>query len=363
MPRVKTITEQVVAGEGVFLDTDKVFRIHAGDPKQELHRDPVEPVLALVADLRALSLDYFGRQPNYEEISQLARQLDDALSYEYESAAVMPLVEQLIHRDYAAGERDRLHDVTRRVHEYIRDTVHEMLARPPERLDHLDAISTACSELPRVDLATLNHDLVLEEALAAAGIGYSDGFERLNEDVCFWVDDWDDASVRLLKLHGSLSWWAYRIPSEPWRGWVTARYTGDDPYHPRRLGGALGYPQDFRPIFLTGTFDKILSYETWIFPDQHLRFQEALRQASRAVVIGYGFGDKAINTRLIGWLARARENRLIICHPRPDQLRERARGAIQNYWGQWDADGQLAAISGGIADVDFAEIEPHLWAA
>ncbi len=358
MPSVDTITEQVISGQGVFLHTAGVFRIDASDPNYKNLRPPVDPVLELVRDLRHRAAEYFEREPNYEEISTLARQIDDALSGEYESAIVVPLLKQLMDRPYSKGNLDDLHDLSIQAHRYIEDTVRHMLDRMPSRLDHLGVIVKACEQNSHVNLATLNHDLVLETALEDADIDYADGFEQTDEDVRFWADDWDDVRVRLLKLHGSLDWWSYQIACEPWRGLVTARYQGNDPLHANRSG--VGYPYDLRPILLTGTFIKILAYETWIFPDQHIRFHEALRETKRVVAIGYGFGDKAINMRLIGWLARARDNRLIVCHHDPDRLSKCARSAIQNNWIRWQEDEQLAIVPAYVAELDYKDIATHL---
>jgi SIR2-like domain len=358
MPDVETITRQVVSGEGVFLHSANVFLINADNPNYARYRPPVEPVLAFVGDLCELAHGYYGRDPNYEEISQIARQIDDALSGEYESAAVTPLVSELVRRDYSDGDYGRLREVTELTHKYITDTVRHLLDKPPERLDHLDAILEACAQLRDVDLATLNHDLVLESALDNRTQSYSDGFDQSGEDVRLWEDEWPER-VRLMKLHGSLDWWGYQIESEPWRGWVTARYRGADPIHPERLGIA-DYPHDLRPVILTGTFDKILAYETWIFPDQHVRFQEGLRHGSHVVSIGYGFGDKAINARLIRWLARARENKLIVCHGAPDELHNAARGAVRGKWAEWQAAEKLTVIPAWVADLSYDDISSEL---
>jgi hypothetical protein len=359
MPGVAAITDQVVSGVGVFLHSANVFLIDADNPNYANWRAPVEPVLALVQELREIARVYFGREPNYEEIAQITRQLSDALSGEYESAAVMPLAERLAEHEFAGGDLVQLRELTELVHKYIVDSVTALLTREATRLDHLGMIIQACEELDAVDLATLNHDLVLEAALRKAGISYSDGFDNSDEDVRLWADEWAEGRTRLLKLHGSLDWWGYQITDEPWRGWVAGRYRGDDPIHPKR-GGIEDYPHDLRPLILTGTFDKILAYETWVFPDQHLRFHEGLRQASRVVVIGYGFGDKAINTRLIGWLARARENKLIVGHGDPDELRASARGAIQSKWDIWRAEKKLAVIPDWVACLSWDAVRSEL---
>jgi hypothetical protein len=359
MPSVDTITRQVVSGEGAFLHSANVFLIDAESRNYALYREPVAPILALVHELRDRAREYFGREPNYEEIAQLARQLDDALIGEYESAAVMPLAAELVQRDYAGGDYSRLRELTALVHLYIADTVRAMLDKPAQRIDHLCVLRDACTALERTTLASLNHDLVLEAMLRENRVAYSDGFDGTNEDVCLWVDEWGADGVRLLKLHGSLDWWGYKLTHERWRGWVTGRCTGLDAIHPAR-NGVEPYPHDLRPLILTGTFDKILAYETWVFPDQHLRFHEALRQTSSVVVIGYGFGDKAVNTRLISWLARARENRLIVAHGDPDDLRARARGAIQGKWDEWQRYEKLAVIPAWVAELDWDDLATRL---
>jgi SIR2-like domain len=270
----------------------------------------------------------------------------------------MPLIERLVRCPNIQGDRERLREVCHLTLLYIADTVRHMLTRKPTGFAHLGAILEICRRASGVGLATLNHDLVLEEALREAEIGYSDGFEQSDEDVRLWVDAWN-APVRLLKLHGSLDWWGYKLANAPWRGWVTTRFHGVDPWNPARPG-VLRDPYDFRPLILTGTYDKILAYETWIFPDQHLRFHGSLRQTKRVIVIGYSFGDKAINSRLIGWLARARDHKLIVCHPSPDELFVQARSAIQSKRETWEEGSQLTVVTAPVATLGYNTIAEHL---
>jgi hypothetical protein len=108
---------------------------------------------------------------------------------------------------------------------------------------------------------------------------------------------------------------------------------------------------------LTGTFDKILEYEGWVLPDQHYRFAHALRRVDRILVVGC---DKAINTRLIRWLARSQDNRLIVAHGKPEEARDRAKDAIRLSWDKWAAAGRLRVISAWAAELDPASIQAVL---
>ena len=107
-----------------------------------------------------------------------------------------------------------------------------------------------------------------------------------------------------------------------WDGQFTARASDGDAEHARGPDGELlDYPAMGRPLFLTGTFNKILSYQSGIYADQHYRFHEALMNADALVVIGYGFRDKAINSRIVAWAERPGERRMIVVHPRPGRVR------------------------------------------
>jgi hypothetical protein len=95
---------------------------------------------------------------------------------------------------------------------------------------------------------------------------------------------------------------------------------------------------------LTGTFNKILSYPTGIYADQHHRFHESLAAAERLLVVGYSFRDKAINARLVAWSARPGLRRMVVIHRDPIGLGTGARGAIRNKWIDWQRRGLLTFL-------------------
>lgn len=358
MPMVDQITSQVLSGDGVFRAENQIYYIDADNPNYQRLRSKASDAIAFVKALEPRVTDYYGRKATYEELASMIGQISDAISFEYDNAALHPLVESLL----AEGEWENGYEVGRAAedaHDYIRDSIWHLLD-VPSSVEHLSWLADTCKRYG-ADVVTLNHDLVIEHVFETFDVTHSDGFQDRHGDLAFWSDDFGNAQVRFLKLHGSISWWGQMIPEEEWRGYVTARSLGGDAYHPRDATGAFGgYPHDLRPIMLTGTFDKILAYETWVLPDQHFRFHEALRRASRVIVVGYGFGDKAINTRLIGWLARSLNNVLIVAHGKPNDLREAARPAIRSSWRRWQEAGRLRIIDKWADELDSTMIDAAL---
>jgi hypothetical protein len=302
--------------------------------------------------------DFFdGRAADYEDVANLAKQVEDALSGEYENPALLPLLLEL------RQEIDDLQELRQRAmdtRDYIRDIVWRMLNRIPTGFDHLTVIVEGCRALGTSDLFELNHDRVLEFALAAAGLTASDGFTQHAGDVLFWTDEFNQP-LRHLKLHGSISWFHRHLDSAPWRGLVVARSLTHDPYHERDASGdLLEFPADGRPVLLTGTFDKPLAYDSTVFADQHYRFHESLRQTDAVIVIGYGFRDKAINSRLIGWLHSAPRRRLIVVLGDVEGLMGNARPAIARSWNAWIRGGRLRVVEKWVAQATWTDVEAVL---
>jgi hypothetical protein len=363
MPSVATISEQVFGGAGVVRHSDATYYIAGeGSANYDWYRAAAEPAIAFAGRLRVLADSYFsdfldGRTANYEDVANLAKQVEDALSGEYENPALLPLLLEL------RQEIDDLQELLQRASEardYIRDIVWRMLNRIPTSFDHLAVIVEGCRALGASNLFELNHDRVLELGLAAAGLPVSDGFTHASGDVLFWTDEFNQP-LRHLKLHGSVSWFHRHLDGAPWRGLVVARSLTHDPYHERNAAGELlEFPADGRPVLLTGTFDKPLAYDSTVYGDQHYRFHEALRQADAVIVIGYGFRDKAINSRLIGWLHGARERRLIVAHGNVEDLVENARPVIARNWKGWINDGRLRVVEKWVAESTWADVDAVL---
>jgi hypothetical protein len=316
-------------------------------PNHEVFLRELPHIVDFVGELKHLCDNYFRsqdkeRQTNYEDIAYLARQIEDGLSSEYENPALLPLIENL-----GAGDDAQLEHSARAAGDYIEDVVRSLLVRAAGPFDHLGSIADAVRDEGADDLtiATLNHDTVLERGFDLFGVAVSDGFADPFGTLRVWNDHFSLPNRKLLKLHGSIDWWRYTLTRDGWTGQFTARAIDGDPEHAHGPSGErLDYPAGGRPLILTGTFNKILSYPTGIYADQHFRFHEALRDAGALVVIGYGFRDKAINARIVAWAERTGTHRMIVVHPHPDWLGEGARGAIRNKWGRWQHSGLLRFV-------------------
>lgn len=350
MPSVDEITQRVLSGESVMSIGGAYRVVERLPPNYEIFNQELPEIRAFVETVKRLCDDYFESQDkdritNYEDIAYVARQIDDGLMSEYENPALLPLNRQL---GEAAGRTPYdLQQVADASANYVDDIVRSLLGRPAQAYDHLGAVVDAVRDERVTDLtiATLNHDVVLEGAFAAAGVAVSDGFEKSFGTLQVWNDHFSTPTRKLLKLHGSIDWWRFTLVIDGWNGQFTARAIDRDPEHARGPDGALlDYPAMGRPLFLTGTFNKILSYQSGVYADQHFRFHDALMSADALVIIGYGFRDKAINSRIVAWAERPGERRMVVVHPDPDRFSQTGRGAIRGHWTPWKNRGTLAFV-------------------
>jgi hypothetical protein len=359
MPSVWEITERVLSGENVFRHSDEHF--YLVDELADHHdTEPVEASVSFLDELKAISDSYFavhepGRETNYEDLAYFARQIDDAVGFEYENPALAPLIERLVGGAYSGRNPYQLKEAASQAADYIEDVVCALLSRPRNDLGYLAPLSDAVADeqVEQLDLFTLNHDLVFETHLRECGLPFSDGFDREHGTLRLWTDTYVIPTRRFFKLHGSVNWYRYNLTVDGWSGQFDTRAEGD-PDHARDPDGAMHYPAG--RLLLTGTFNKILSYPTAIFADQHARFHEALGSTDRLLVVGCGFRDKAINARLIAWAERPGKRRMVVAHRDPDRLGEGARGAIQQKWDRWQKNGLLAFVPRHLEHTTWGEL-------
>jgi hypothetical protein len=205
-----------------------------------------------------------------------------------------------------------------------------------------------------LNIATLNHDTLVEQILTANGVELADGFGAPDGDVR-WSDDrvYDDprVRVRLLKLHGSLDWYSFKYR----QGWKTALLMGRDPSDAHDGSGELLVAERTSPSFLSG-LNKSVSYHRGVYADVHFRFLELLRRCNRMIMSGYGWGDTAINFQLETWLDNLRGNKLFLLHQEPRQLVDRSVTMATSYDG-WLRSRRLVTLEQWLADTSLSDLK------
>jgi hypothetical protein len=202
-----------------------------------------------------------------------------------------------------------------------------------------------------LNIVTLNHDTLVEQALTARKIPFTDGFGERDGDVRWYQDgtfDTASAKVKLFKLHGSVNWCQFRGE----HGQGTAMLVSGEL---RMARDAEGRSLDVTgSSFLSGQ-NKSISYQRGIFANLHHRFHELLKHCQAMVMCGYSWGDHAINCRLETWLDDPRRNTLILLHPNPEELRYRSLIVVTSFDG-WTAARRLISVPKWLCDAQLADL-------
>lgn len=367
MPKTEEITQAV-------LDTTRVSRHSSG----QYIRNALFPTLPgpdantlqgirdLLPQLRNYCQGYFDehekdRLANYEDLHYVSAQLHDHLTFEYENPA-MDEFAKLVRRRVRLPSGVGLAEVADELCGYIQDMVCSWLSGSPTRLDHLNCLVEAAGDksVRCCNVFTLNHDQVIERVLDDKAVGFQDGFDRADGEVRWWDPQSleGDAKIKLLKLHGSVDWYAYGRN----RKTSFAKVESADPFHARdRRGRRLPLPsKGMRPLLLLGTFNKMLDYTGGLFADLFCLFRRILMQSRCLIVSGYSFRDKGVNRVLVEWLNRAPSHTMVVVHSDRQQLRTTARGALRNPWDELVGRGQLRFVESRFEDATWGTVRSLL---
>ncbi len=377
MPSTRCITERVLSGEDVMRHTDGNY--YFGAPLYSHFGIPDEYVPRVLTFLKRLKVEidlYYSRSErftNYEDLYYVASQIRDSESGDYDNPAVQPLIDKILPdiQPLLVSKQNGIEEIAREATNYIHDVVRCLLSKEPCSLDHLSCIRDACQDsiLSNIDVFTLNHDTVLERCLSQNGVQFTDGFEEPINNVRYWNPDLYDGSpskIRLFKLHGSIDWFRLRPDGGDWSSERIGRIPpGEDLGRTVNPQGIMQSPMG-RPMFLVGTFNKMLDYGSEIYADLHYQFYHSLRCTQRLIVCGYGFGDKGINTRIVEWIYSASDRnsasdrRIIVVHPTPEELKNASRGAISNKWDEWQSQNILIVFPKRIEQISWQDIRGGL---
>lgn len=211
------------------------------------------------------------------------------------------------------------------------------------------------SLVPKLNIVTLNHDTLVEQLLIANGFEYTDGFGEPDGDVRWFEDRFsDDVRIRMIKLHGSISWWNHA-------GNDLVQPVNIMDHHPEKWKNKKGeIIKDIRlvPSFLTGV-SKVYSYNQGIYADQQFCFLQLLHSENRMVLSGYGWGDIPINFQLQNWLARRRENTLLLLHRDPEYLADSSL-ELRHVYDKYKKSAKIVPLEKWLSETSLAEIESYI---
>jgi len=371
MPSARELTNRVVNGDAVWHHTDGTYYLGEGNPHiPDGYTPRAVAVVRWVASY--LERHYFAsnRTVTYEDIFFVLDQIRQAENWEYENPALQPFIHEMLSgfdgllsgRERESRESWTTNQLIDEAWKYVRDVVWHLLRPVPDDLDGLGLVTDACKSRDGslVDICTLNHDVVLEEHLRQRAMHYVDGFGESTNGIRYWSPDsfHDAGGVRLLKLHGSVNWF-YFISRE--LGLSVGIPDTWDVWHTTDIRGEMQWSAEGRPEFLCGTFNKILYYQNPIYADLHFQFFASLKSATRMVVAGYGFGDKAVNRRLWDWMQRG-ETSMVVIHPDPSALIAQARPAMADGFKRWRDQSRLAIVAQGLQSCAWRDVSDVLGA-
>ncbi|MGO9528548.1 MAG: SIR2 family protein [Verrucomicrobiia bacterium] len=191
-------------------------------------------------------------------------------------------------------------------------------------------------QVERLDIVTLNHDVLVERLLEENKIEYTDGFIPHNGVPRFDATAFENKTVktRLFKLHGSIDWRKHTN-----RNYGCVKVSLDEADN--HLKDANGKDLEGRTLpdlpLLAGTLNKEHEYGYGIsevlFYDW---FRKLLPQNQIIVMSGFGWVDYDISLRIRNWLLfdKEQKRKLVLLYEKPEENVKARLGSDGDCW--WD---------------------------
>ena len=297
---------------------------------------------------------------NYEDMYYLGKQIVDFKNGNYDNPALLSFLTELDEKSkklennlndefglkppFEKKENTPTESLAERCLRQIEETVARKLKTPAKKdikgLQIFDQV-LELRKSNRLNIVTLNHDLLLETYLE--GYGTTDGFSPYSKDLhIFSPDSFFDPKnnrVTILKPHGSINWFIYK--GEHGKD-IYCRCSGD-PNHVTDSNG-----DDLRPptsrLLLAGTTNKEISYGSGVFLEVLFQLHALLKRTETLIVSGYSFRDKGINNRIWAWLDSCEENKVLILHKNKKELLKKAKYSLISNFERYEESKKIRFI-------------------
>ncbi len=245
-------------------------------------------------NFRSSGAIFRGSKSTYEDLFFLCQQITNWNIGLSDNSLATSFMENIERRagDLLIGSNtdERICDLAgmgRRMSAYIESIVTEALRRRYVGGFALVRELAESPEIEQLNIVTLNHDTLIEQFLSESGIAFVDGFGARDGDVR-WDDD--TAYAGGARRPAVQAAWLDRLV------FVSIRRThshgifcGNDLAQARDGAGKKLVAQTGKPSFLSG-INKSDAYQRGIYTDIHFHFYALLRECSRILMSGYGWG-------------------------------------------------------------------------
>jgi hypothetical protein len=243
--------------------------------------------------------------------------------------------------------------------EFIRCVVHSGLVKIGEirGLSLIEALART-DWIEKLDIVTVNHDLLVERLLGERGFGFADGFGKPAGDVRYFDSGtfYAESKIRLFKLHGSINWYRFRgEPDNPFSDRYGIPIHGDV-WHCKDENGRKLDNIDAIPWILTGTNNKAAQYGFSIYAEMHFWFHKLLQEHGTIAMSGYGWSDRGINGRLMQWLLSPDKRRLFLMHERLDELTSYSKSSLWHRYEPLVSANRIIPIAKWMEHVSFDDL-------
>lgn len=172
----------------------------------------------------------------------------------------------------------------------------QSLQHDDEKIEYFCKI-IAIAKAYGADIATLNYDLIAERSAESVGFSFDYGLGKWNQEKIVSFPRSSNKNIRIMKLHGSLNWFAKGDDIEVKSSKQNIRF---GPIPNMVFGGAGN------KLRIDGPFLQL----------RH-EFQTRLLKASTLVIVGYSFQDEHLNSIIRRWTATRRKAKLVVIDPSP----------------------------------------------
>lgn len=373
LPTVDDITDSIFNQQWYKHSNQTFFK--GPHPSPYLQKENIVPRIQEFLKIIKNSSDEYlmkrrGTRTTYEDLFYICQQISDNERLEIDNPAIQLYVNKIKNDTQhlciplgSSPEKIDLSSLASYSLTFLNCVVHHALYtdKDPMGLSLINGLAKISS---RLDIATLNHDLLIEKELANNSIEYVDGFGEQKGDVkWFEHNTYDDQSKRifLYKLHGSINWYRFRQEIAD----------GDHTYTIDKYGLALKRDNDhckdehgiyltslgYTPVFLTGTYNKLSAYNFGIIRSIHNKFENRFWKHKLMIMSGYGWNDRGINGRLFEWILSSSDKRLFLLHENPEEkIKNNSKSAMWHRYDDLVQEGKLIPIKKWFSDIRIDEL-------